>query len=252
MRHFLLLIALLATIAAPARAGSVKTTEYLLRAMQKRYAGKWYRNVTFTQKTIEYQPDGTSKTSIWYEALAMPGKLRIDFDPIKDGNGILFLNDTVYDIKGGKVEKSQSLVHPLLLLGFDAYFIPVEQSVTKLKAMGFDLSILREDTWQGRPVYVVGAKSGDLHSAQFWIDKENLYFVRMLRPAGKDKTKTSEIQFNKYVKMKNGGWVAPEVIFMLDGKTTVLEEYTDIQTNVALDDKFFDPQSWATAPHWKK
>lgn len=252
MRHLWLLIALLAAFAAPARAQEVKTTEDLLRAMQKRYAGKWYKNVTFTQKTVEYQPDGTSKTSIWYEALAMPGKLRIDFDPIREGNGILFLNDTVYDIKGGKVERSQPLVHPLLLLGFDAYFIPLEQSVTKLKAMGFDLGVLREDTWQGRPVYVVGAKAGDLHSAQFWIDKQNLYFVRMLRPAGKDKTRTSEIQFNKYVKMKDGGWVAPEVIFMLDGKTTMLEEYTDIKTNVALDDKFFDPQSWTTAPHWKK
>ncbi|HEX8746819.1 MAG TPA: hypothetical protein VF717_06430 [Pyrinomonadaceae bacterium] len=251
MRHILLLMALLAAFAIPARA-DVKTTEDLLLAMQKRYAGKWYRNVTFTQKTVEYQPDGTSKTSIWYEALAMPGKLRVDFDPIKEGNGILFLNDKVYNIKGGKVENSQPLVHPLLLLGFDAYFIPVEQTVTKLKAMGFDLSVLREDTWQGRPVYVVGAKAGDLHSAQFWIDKKNLYFVRMLQPAGRDKTRTSEIQFNKYIKMKDGGWVAPEVIFMLDGKTRVLEEYTDIKTNVALDDKFFDPQSWATARHWKK
>jgi outer membrane lipoprotein-sorting protein len=253
MRHLLLLIALLAASVVPAaRADTVKTTEDLLRAMQKRYAGKWYKNVTFTQKTTEYQPDGTSKASIWYEALAMPGKLRIDFDPIKDGNGIMFINDTVYDIKGGKVEKSQPLVHPLLLLGFDAYFIPVEQTMTKLKEMGFDLSILREDTWQGKPVYVVGAQAGDLHSAQFWIDKKELYFVRMLQPAGKDKTRTSETQFNKYVKMKDGGWVAPEVIFMLDGKRRVLEEYTDIRTNVELDDKFFDPQSWTTATHWKK
>jgi hypothetical protein len=254
VRHLLLLIALFAAFStAPhARAEKVKTTEDLLQAMQKKYAGKWYRNVTFTQKTVEYRPDGTSTTSIWYEALAMPGKLRVDFDPIKSGNGILFLNDTLYDIKGGKVQKSQPLVHPLLLLGFDAYFIPVEQTMTKLKAMGFDLSVVREDVWQGRPVYVVGAKSGDLHSAQFWIDKGNLYFVRMLRPAGRDKTRTSEIQFNKYVKMKGGGWVAPEVIFMLDGKTTVLEEYTDIKTNVALDDKFFDPKSWMTAAHWKK
>ncbi|HEX8173843.1 MAG TPA: hypothetical protein VF543_01865 [Pyrinomonadaceae bacterium] len=252
MRHLLLLIALFAAFAAPARAEEVKTTEDLLRAMQKRYAAKWYRNVTFTQKTVEYQPDGTSKTSIWYEALAMPGKLRIDYDPIKDGNGILFVNDKVYSIKGGKVENSQPLVHPLLLLGFDAYFIPVEQTVTKLKAMGFDLSVLREDTWQGRPVYVVGAKAGDLHSSQFWIDKKNLYFVRMLQPAGRDKTRTSEVQFNKYIKMKDGGWVAPEVIFLLDGKPRVTEEYTDIKTNVPLDNRFFDPQSWATASHWKK
>lgn len=252
MRHLLLLLALLAAVVTPAYADKIKTSEELLRAMQKRYAGKWYKNVTFTQKTTEYQPDGTGKSSIWYEAIAVPGKLRIDFDPIKDGNGILFVNDTVYDIKAGKVDKSQPLVHPLLLLGFDAYFLPIEQTMTKLKGLGFDLSVLREDTWQGRPVYVVGAKDGDLHSAQFWIDKENLYFVRMLRPAGKEKLKTSETQFNKYVKMKDGGWVAAEVIFMVDGKRVADEEYTDIRSNVALDDKLFDAQSWTTAAHWKK
>jgi hypothetical protein len=150
------------------------------------------------------------------------------------------------------VEKSQPLIHPLLLLGFDAYFLPVEETMTKLKGMGFDLSTLREETWQGRPVYVVGAKAGDLHSAQFWIDKENLYFVRMLRPAGKDKKQTSEIQFNKYEKTKEGGWVAPEVVFLLDGRRTVFEEYTEIRTNVPLDDRFFDPQSWSTVKHWRK
>lgn len=253
MRYLLILLALLAAAAiAPVYAGKVNTSEELLRAMQKKYAGKWYKNVTFTQKTTEYQPDGKSKSTIWYEAIAVPGKLRIDIDPIKDGNGILFVNDTVYDIKAGKVEKSQPLVHPLLLLGFDAYFLPVDQTMTKLKNMGFDLSTLREDTWQGRPAYVVGAKAGDLRSPQFWIDKENLYFVRMIRPVGKDKSKISETQFNKYVKMKDGGWVAAEVIFMLDGKPTVTEEYTDIRSNVALDDKLFDPQSWTTATHWKK
>jgi outer membrane lipoprotein-sorting protein len=252
VRYLLLLFTLLVVSATPLRAAKIETTEDLLRAMQKKYSGKWYKNVTFTQKTTEFHPDGTSKASIWYEALAMPGKLRIDFDPIKNGNGILFSNDTIYEIKEGKVEKSQPLVHPLLLLGFDAYFLPVEQTMTKLKNLGFDLSTVREDTWQGRPVYVVGAKAGDLHSAQFWIDKQNLYFVRMLRPAGKDKTKTAETQFNKYVKTKEGGWVAPEVVFMMDGQRTVLEEYTDIQTNVALDDKFFDPQSWTSATHWKK
>jgi hypothetical protein len=255
VRYLLLLFALLMVSATPAftaRAARIETAEDLLRAMQKKYAGRWYKNVTFTQKTTEFQPDGTSKASIWYEALSMPGKLRIDFDPIKEGNGILFSDDTLYEIKEGKVDKSQPLVHPLLLLGFDAYFLPIEQTMTKLKNLGFDLSTIREDTWQGRPVYVVGAKAGDLHSAQFWIDKQNLYFVRMLRPAGKDKMKTAETQFNKYVKTKEGGWVAPEVIFMMDGKPTVREDYTDIQTNVALDSKFFDPQSWTTVTHWKK
>src|SRR4030095_815538 len=119
-------------------------------------------------------------------------------DPIKDGSGILFANDNIYTFKEGRLENSRPLIHPLMLLAFDVYLLPVDQTIAKLKQLKFDLSLLREDTWQGRPVYVAGANNGDLHSAQFWIDKERLYFVRMLRPAGKDGALTSETQFNKY------------------------------------------------------
>jgi hypothetical protein len=122
--------------------------------------------------------------------------------------------------------------------------------IAKLQALKFDLSQFREDTWQGRPVYVVGAKAGDLHSTQFWIDQENLYFVRMIRPGGKDGTQTQETQFNKYEKL-GGGWMAPEVIFMIDGKTVTTEKYSDMRADVKLDPKLFDPDSW-TKVHWKE
>ena len=105
-----------------------------------------------------------------------------------------FANDTLYSFKDGAQTNSRPFVHPLLVLGFDIYFMPLQDAIAKLKQLKFDLSILREDTWQGRPVYVVGAKAEDLHSSQFWIDKENLYFVRMLAPAGKDGTATQETQ----------------------------------------------------------
>ncbi|HEY0005247.1 MAG TPA: outer membrane lipoprotein-sorting protein [Pyrinomonadaceae bacterium] len=251
MRYALLLLCALALLAPTAQAKKIKTAEELIAAMQKKYAKSWYRTATFVQKTTEIDKDGKSTAAIWYEALAMPGKLRIDFDPIKDGNGILFADDTLYSFKAGKLERTQPLVHPLLVLGFDVYFLPPEQTIAKLKQLKFDFSVLREDTWQGRPVYVVGAKMGDLRSPQFWIDRERLYFVRMIRPVGKDGSLVSETQFNKYQKL-GGGWIAPEVIFMINGKTTTTEEYSDMRAGVALDQSFFDPQHWSTASHWRK
>jgi hypothetical protein len=251
MRYFLFICALLLmTTGTTARADKVKTSADLIREMRQKHGQSWYRTLTFVQKTTEHHADGTSKVSIWYEAFSAPGRLRIDFDPIKDGNGILFANYTLYSFKGGKLANSRPFVHPLLLLGFDVYFLPVEETLSKLKDLKFDLSLLREDVWQGRPVYVVGAKAGDLHSRQFWIDKQNLYFVRLLEPAGKDNSLTQETQFNKYEKVKGGGWVAPEVIFMVDGKPVITEEYSEIRGGVSLDEKLFDPQHWRTA-HWR-
>jgi hypothetical protein len=181
--------------------------------------------------------------------MSLPGKLRIDFDPISDGNGILFVSDSMHRFQQGELKQTQPLIHPLMVLGFDVYGQPAQVTIEKLKKLGIDLSVFREDTWQGRPVYVVGAKAGDLHAMQFWIDKERLYFVRMFQPAGADKSHTQETQFNKYEKLK-GGWMSPEVIFLVDGKLRTTEEYSEIRGNVTLDPKLFDPASWRTA-RWR-
>jgi outer membrane lipoprotein-sorting protein len=250
MKHFFLIVSLALVVWPAAAAPKVSNTNELIAAMQKKYGKSWYKTATFVQETTNIQPDGTSKVETWYEAMSVPGSLRIDFTPTSEGNGILFTDGKIFVFKNGKVDTTRPFEHPLLILGFDIYRSPASVVTAKLQSLKFDLSQFREDTWQGRPVYVVGAKAGDLHSPQFWIDQKNLYFVRMLRPAGKDGTQTQETQFNKYQKL-GGGWIAPEVIFTLDGKVVTTEKYTEIRGDVKLDPKLFDPQFWTTV-HWKE
>ena len=237
----------LTLFAAPEQA--IKSSEDLIRAMHDRYGKSWYKTATFVQKTTDFSPDGTSKSTIWYEAMSVPGKLRIDFDPVNDGNGILFADGSAHRFEGGELKRSQPFLHPLMVLGFDVYALPVSDTMAMLQKLGFDLTLLREDTWQGRPAFVVGAKAGDSRAAQFWIDKENLYFVRMIQPVGQDKSHTQEVLFNKYQKLK-GGWIAPEVVIMFDGKVGTKEEYSEIRGDVELDPKLFDPAHWRTA-RWR-
>ena len=263
MKYFLMIVTFLLPISVATKltipvaakpstsvAAKVSNTNELIAAMQKKYGKSWYKTATFVQETINFQPDGTSKVETWYEAMSVPGRLRIDFTPTSAGNGILFTGGKLFVFKDGKQDSSRPVNHPLLILGFDIYRSPASEIVAQLQALKFDLSEFREDTWQGRAVYVVGAKAGDLHSPQFWIDQKNLYFVRMLRPAGRDGAQTQETQFNKYQKL-GGGWMAPEVIFMVDGKVVTTEAYSDMRSDVTLDPKLFDPQFWTTV-HWKE
>jgi hypothetical protein len=236
----LFLAALSVTAADPA------TTEELLTAMQKKHGSTWYRTLVFAQKTKEYKPDGTVENGIWYEALSAPGRLRIDHDPLSRGSGTVFSNGTVSSFKDGKLQGSRAYEHPLLILGFDVYFQPVAKTMEQLKKLKIDTTELRQDTWQGRAVYVVGAAAGDLRSPQFWIDKKNLYFVRLVQPVGKDGKSVQEIEFNKYEKVKGGGWISPEVIVIIDGKKVFTEEYYGVRANVKLDDNLFDPQQFMT------
>ena len=221
-----------------------KNGEELLALMRERYAGKWYRTLTFTQKTT--LPDGKIET--WYEALELPGKLRIDVAPLDSGKTLLFRNDSLYVFSQKTLKETHPLVHPLMVLGFDVYEAPVKETADKLRGLNFDLSKLHQTTWRGRPTYVVGAAAGDSTSPQFWIDAERLYFVRSLQPSQKEPGVTNETIFDKYVQL-GGGWVETEVLFLANGKQRVKEEYSDPKANVKLDPALFDPSAW-TAPGW--
>jgi hypothetical protein len=216
----------------------------VITRMRERYLGKWYRTLTFVQKTT--LPDG--KVETWYEAAELPGKLRIDIAPLEGKNTILFRNDTLYDFKGGTLAESKPLIHPLMVLGFDVYAQPVDTTIRQLRALGFDLTKVHESTWQGRPVYVVGAAAGDSVSRQFWIDRERLYFVRMVEPGKQDPSARVETQFNKYIPMGRG-WLETEVRFLVNGETRMLEEYTEPKADVKLDPAIFDPGRWVP-PGW--
>lgn len=221
-----------------------KTGEELVALMRERYVGRWYKTLTFVQKTTF--PDGRIET--WYEALELPGKLRIDIAPLDSGKTLLFRNDSLYVFEQKKLKASQPLVHPLMVLGFDVYQAPVAETVRKLQGLKFDLSKLHQTTWRGRPTYVVGAAPGDSTSPQFWIDAERLYFVRSLEPSKKDSTVTNETIFDKYISLA-GGWLEMEVLFLANGKQQVKEEYSEPKANVRLDPGIFEPSSWR-APGW--
>lgn len=233
----------------PAVMQPYRSGEQLIEAMQNRYAGRWYRTLTFVQATTHIAPDGSEETSIWYEAALLPSRLRIDYDPIQAGNGVLVRADTQYVIQRGNLVRAIPRTNELLLLGFDLYFLEPAFAAAWLRRLGFDLSAVRRDVWQGRDVYVVGAASpADLRSRQFWVDVENMLFVRLLQPAS-DTTQTDDIRFAKYERIGRA-WVATVVEFMRGGKLVFKEEYRQVRIDQPLDTALFDPATWSTARHW--
>ena len=229
------------TVSAPAELAP-ETVAEVVEAMIERYVGMWYRDLTFVQTTTYYDADeAVSRTETWYESIRLPGKLRIDVAPTEQGRIIMFNDNTIYQFQGGELQGSQPTVHPLLLMGFDLYFMPVDEVLEKLEGLGVDLTKMHESTWQDRPVYVLGAEKGDETSHQFWIDRERLVFVRQING-------DSETQFNKYERLGRA-WVAPEVVFINAGKVTLLEEYDDMSITREVNESAFLPEG-SVRPSW--
>jgi len=221
----------------------------LIRAMHDRYAGTWYRTLSFTQHNTATDSLGRETHSTWKEYAFLPGGLRIDFLPADSGGGALFRGDSEYVFQGDTLARAFPFVHPLLVLGFDVYLQPVDTTLAKLERLGIDLSLIREDTADGRPVYVVGAAAGDRQHVQFWVDRERLVFLGILQPNRRDPTRVAESRFEDY-RQVGQAWLSARVAFAVNGRRVWLEEYVDIRTGMPLDPGLFDPRRFASArPH---
>src|SRR4051812_21153766 len=166
-----------------AAAGEPHTGQDVVARMHDRWQGKWFRTLTFVQRTTF--PDKPAQT--WYETIQNPGQLRIDFGPIDSMNTAIIKNDSVYQFKRGKPSVAQPYPNTLGIVLSDVYAQPVAETVAQLERHGMDLSKLRADTLRGRRVWVIGAGPGDSTSSQFWVDQQHLLLVRMYEsgPGGK-------------------------------------------------------------------
>jgi hypothetical protein len=231
----------------PAASTTISSAPTLLRAVHDRYGSAWFHTLTFTQKTTVRLPSGGEIVQTYYESLELPGKLRIDTD-LASKSGILFTHDSSFRFSAGKLVGTDTLLNELMVLGFDLYAQPIARTETMLRRLGFDLSRFHESTWQGKPVYVIGALRGDTTSKQFYIDRDRLLFLRVIESTPRGRTDT---RYSDYVQY-GGGWVATQVEQYVNGRRTVLEQYSGVKVNPPISDALFDPKQWSTAPHWAR
>jgi hypothetical protein len=231
---------------APVPAAGIRSGATLLQAMHDRYPA-WYRTLTFMQHTTLATPSGGEIVQTWYDAAELPGRLRIDTD-IAARAGTLYARDSIYAFNNGRLVRADTGLNELLVLGFDVYTQPVARSEAQLRGLGYDLSRFHETTWHGVPMYVVGALRGDTTSKQFWIDRDKLLFQRLIE---RGRQGMVEIRFDHYLPVA-GGWVAADVVQLVNGTRRLHEEYADIRANPPLSEALFDAASWATTPSWAK
>jgi hypothetical protein len=234
-------------LAAPSTGGEVLTR------MHDAYVGKWYRTLTFVQKTTKRRPDGTDSVSIWYESLLSPDRLRIDVGSPSDGNGVIYTADSVYLVRKGAVVRSMADGNVFLPFVAGVYTQPVARTLVQLAPYNFDLSRVRMDMWEGRPVFVVGARDvQDLESPQFWVDVDRLVATRIIVPIiPNGKAKAQDIRLEKYVET-GGGWLATAIRMLDAGELLQGEEYSDWKASVPLSADFFVAEKWSAVPHWAK
>ena len=239
----LLLAVALATLAgcagSPAAPPSPAPTDGpgLVAAMNARYAGRWYRTLSFTQDTY-WKTEDEPRTERWREWMALPGRLRIEMEDPLRGPDALYARDSTFFFNDGALAGAEPARNRLLIAGFDVYAQPPAATLQALQDEGIDLGAFRQDAWQGQPAYVLGTPA----TGEIWVEAERLLFVRLVEPGFGGTLR--DVRFLDYVPL-GGGWIAPRVEVWSGGERVFWEQYREIQADVAIPPVLFDPRRWA-------
>jgi len=216
--------------------------------MHDRYDGKFVKTMSFLQNNTQYTSTGQEKKSQWYEHIEVPGKLRIAFLPATSKSGLVQVDDKVASFDNGIRVDFRPSINPLLLMTADVYVSPVTAITRALDSLHVDLELMRDDQWDGHPVYVVGAKAGDTTSNQLWVDREHLRLVRFIQSAkAGDRVMVSDIRVQDYKEIQ-GFEIPTEFLVLRNGKPVWREQYADVRINDDLPAGTFDQARWNDIP----
>lgn len=238
---FAVLSATSTTPEAPAQMTSFDDPGALFREIHDRYTGKRFTHVTFIQRT---QP-AEGPVELWYEAIRPPGLVRVDKSPLEALDGLMYRADSLYVFDGGGVVRSKGDERWITMLVLvDIYALSPGETLERLGALGVDLSTMHEEDWEGRPAVIVGAAMGDTTAAQIWYDKEHLYPVRVIQPAGEGHPRV-EFRMLRY-QFLSGGWIENEIRIFVDGRLVTTECYGEVRPHPGLSEDLFAPDAFAT------
>jgi len=215
------------------------TGKDIVQRMYYHFGGKWYHTFTFNQTTDIYRDDTLHIQQTWYELVRFPDRFRMDFGDADSGNAAIFRGDSCYRFHNGRlrsatINNNEGLI---FLLG-GMYFYPLDQTLHILSdSLHFDLNRMHEDSYENRPVYVIGADKGDTITNQLWVDQEKMFLVRMIRSSI---GQTMDARFEAY-KPFGMGWSPMTCKFYINGRLVQVETYHDCRADVELDNRIFDP-----------
>src|SRR6267143_2575940 len=234
----------------PAKASALRlaTGSGVVKAMHDLYAGKFLKPMSFLQNNTAYTSTGQEQHSQWYEHIEIPGKLRIAFLPATQRSGLVQVDDKVASFDNGIRVDFRPSVNPLLLLTADVYAAPLPAIMRGLDSLNVDLGVVRTDEWDGRPVYVIGAKAGDSTSNQMWIDADKLILLRFIQ-RGKtgERPMVSDIRVSGYKDIQ-GYQVPTEFLVVRNGRPVWREQYANVRINEELPAGTFDQALWKDIP----
>lgn len=227
-----------------------ETGEQLIKIMYKTYKKAPCKAYTFSQLNLHYKDGVVSDSSVWHESIEFPDKFRIDFNNPKEGNYIIYKNDSIYQFKNNKLHSAKFENNTLLLLLGGMYYRDYDDVIERLKKENYNLEFIQEKIIKKDTFYIIGKTEvkknqndaslkelelkrlskkkefTEKESNQIWISKFNLQVVKIIET--NEKGESIEMNFENHQKNCNG-FIETKVTFKRNGEIEQTEEYYNIK-----------------------
>lgn len=206
-------------------------------------AGRFPTTIRFVQDVTTHAPDGTTSESSMAEWAAVPGRLRIDVSEPEPAT-LLFSDERIVRVAASGRSERPGPSMPMLLM-IDVLAQEPAAWLARAAAHGVDTSLLSEQSWDGRPCVVLGARPGDELPTQVWFDARTWLPVRYLETTGGgDTARHTDGRALDYREI-DGRLFHTRFEFRIDGHLVLEERYRDLALDAELDAGTFDPEQAA-------
>jgi hypothetical protein len=204
----------------------IDSTESLMKEIESRYYGNWFKQVKFSQTADSYENDSLIKSEIMDEEYHFPANLIIYETPGDTSNRYICRNDSIIIYENGVLTNAEKATHDAIILSMDIYNMKYDEIMKRWGDLIYDINKFHETEYNGKKYYVIGADEGDTVSNQIWFEAERLLFFKVRKHTEQG---FREVHFLNYMQLpKNQGWIEQEVEFILNGKVFMREKYFNI------------------------
>lgn len=231
-----------AAATAPTPRGISNAADVLER-MRAAHGDSVPRALSFLQANTVFLASGQVQQQ-WRVLVAPPGRMRMDYMPLSQRTGYLYLGTTVHAFQNGRRSSTTTEVNPTLLVAFGLLAHPVERSAQLLDSLGVRGGAVRRDTLGGRQAWVIGAAAGDLASDQVWIDAESWVPLRVIdRATVGTRSTVTDLRFADH--QSAGGLPLPRTINVYrDGRLVMRQQLREVRVDPPVTEATFDPARW--------
>jgi hypothetical protein len=206
----------------------IDSTEALMKAIESRYNGNWFKQVKFSETADSYENDSLVKSETWDEEYQFPSGLLIYLTPGDTSNRYIARNDSIIIYENSVLTSAQKVTHDVIILSMDIYNMKCDEIMKRWGDLTYNISKFHETVHNGKRYYVIGADKGDTVSNQIWFETERLLFFKMRKHTEQGFRETYCLN---YIQLPdNQGWIEQEVEFILNGKVFMREKYFNIKT----------------------